>query len=138
MNLATLYADLERDEDLVLHAYQDSSGYWTIGCGRLIDKRLGGGISESEARILLDNDIQAVLSDLDRNVPWWRGLDEPRMRGLMNMCFNLGWPRLSRFKNMLSELEAGDYESAAAEALNSKWALQVGARAQRIAKLFNQ
>jgi lysozyme len=49
------------------------------------------------------------------------------------MCFNLGMPRLRQFRNMLAALEAGDFETAAREALDSRWAGQVGARAERIA-----
>ena len=52
------------------------------------------------------------------------------------MAFNLGWPRLSRFKNMIEALKAGDYGRAADEALDSKWADQVGTRAERIATVY--
>ncbi len=54
----------------------------------------------------------------------------------MNMCFNLGWPRLSSFKKMLAALQVKDYETAAREALNVRWAQQVGGRAQRIAHMI--
>jgi len=52
------------------------------------------------------------------------------------MCFNLGWPRLSRFEKMLEALKAKDFDTAATEALDSKWADQVGDRAKRIAEVF--
>ena len=54
--------DLKRHEGLKLHAYQDHLGYWTIGYGRLIDKERGGGISETEAETLLENDIDRLAS----------------------------------------------------------------------------
>ena len=131
-----IVADLKRDERFVSHAYLDSEGYWTIGYGRLIDKRLGGGITETEAETLLDHDLRDTRTDLDHALPWWRGLPQPWQRGLVNMAFNLGLPRLRGFKKMLAALEAGDGEQAAAEALDSKWARQVGERAQRIAALY--
>lgn len=136
MDTQKLTVDLARDEGFVSHAYQDGQGYWTIGFGRLIDQDLAGGISEDEAMVLLGNDIKGVEADLDRNIPWWRDLPEPAARGLLNMCFNMGWPRLSGFKKMLAALEAGDCAKAADEALDSVWAGQVGERSERIANLY--
>lgn len=129
---------IKRDEGFVSHAYQDSEGYWTIGYGRLIDERLGGGITEGEAEILLQNDIRRCLADLDRALPWWRRLTPPRQRGLINMRFNLGLTRLLTFKKMLAALKAGDGNRAAEEALDSKWARQVGDRAERVAALYRE
>ena len=125
-----LIRDLIRDEGLCLKPYRCPADKFTIGVGRNLEDR---GISEDEAGYLLKNDIAGVLDDLDRNILWWRGLPTSQRLALANMCFNLGWPRLSRFKKMLAALKAGDVEKAAAEALDSRWAEQVGARAKWIA-----
>lgn len=138
MDIETLKDDLGRDEGFVPHAYQDSEGWWTIGIGRLIDQRRGGGITIDEARVLLENDIQRTVADLDRALPWWRGLSEARQRALANMAFNLGLPKLMGFRRFLAALEAGEWEEAAAEAINSRWASQVGARATRIADAIRE
>ena len=135
--MEALVEDLIAHEGFRRYAYRDSEGYWTIGYGRLIDRALGGGITKSEAGILLANDIAGVVADLDRNVAWWRDLPAGVRRALVRMCFNLGWPRLAGFKKMLAALEAGDFEGGADEALDSIWARQqVGVRAQRIAALI--
>ena len=131
-----LLADLRRDEGCSLHAYQDSEGWWTIGFGRLIDQRQGGGITMAEAEALLANDVGRFLDQLDGALPWWRGMPEAARLGLANMAFNLGLTRLLKFRKMLAALEAGDYARAAEEALDSKWAAQVGRRSARIADLF--
>ena len=137
MNLDPLLADLRRDEGFVSHAYQDSEGRWTIGYGRLVDKALGGGITKAEAEHLLINDVYCIMSDLDQRIAWWRLMPEPSKRGLVNMAFNLGWPHLSSFVKMLAALESGEYDTAASEALDSKWAGQVGTlRSKRIALLL--
>lgn len=133
--LDQLLQDLIRDEDLREKPYRDSVGKLTIGIGRNLDDR---GISRDEAVYLCRNDIAIATGDLDRAVPWWRDLPEPAQRGLANMCFNLGWPRLSAFKKMLAALEAHDFDRAADEALDSKWARQVGERADRIETLFRE
>lgn len=125
--------DLKRDEGLRLKPYLDTVGKTTIGYGRNLDDV---GISEPEAAILLDHDIRRSLAYLDRALPWWRGLPAPSQRGLTNMAFNLG-PRLLSFKLMLAALLAGDGSRAADEALDSKWAGQVGKeRSERIAALY--
>ena len=105
----------------------------SIGIGRNLEDR---GLSDDEILILLGNDLVWVAADLDRELPWWREMPEPKQRALANMCFNLGMPRLSKFKLMLTALEKGDWAEAANQARDSKWADQVGERANRIAELF--
>ena len=135
MLIAQLKQDLKLDEGLKLKPYHCTADKLTIGIGRnLADV----GISEDEAMILLENDIKSAYGALDRNVKWWRKMHEPAQRALCNMCFNLGITRLLKFKKMLSALERGDYHTAADEALNSKWAKQVGSRADRIANLIRK
>ena len=136
MYLDKLKADLARDEDFVSHAYQDSEGYWTIGIGRLIDKRRGGGITREEAEYLLENDLKTARADLDAIAPWWTLLPDDVQRGLMNMAFQLGRTNLSEFKKTFAALKARDYNEAGNEALRSRWAEQTPARARRVAKLI--
>lgn len=136
MDHRKLIDELKRDEGVVLHAYKDSEGYLTIGVGRMIDAQLGGGITMDEAEQLLVGDILRCKQELDLNFPWWRDMSDARKRALINMCFNLGITRLKGFKKMLAALEGGQWEKAYQEALHSKWARQVGARANRIAQMF--
>ena len=128
--------ELRRDEGVVAHAYQDHLGYWTIGVGRLVDKRRGGRLRESEIDMLLSNDIDEFASALDKHLPWWRSLDGVRQRVLLNMAFNLGVNGLLGFKNTLAYVKAGNYEKAASNMLLSKWAKQVGNRAKRLSEMM--
>jgi lysozyme len=129
-----LFDQLIRDENEVLHAYQDSEGWWTIGIGRLIDSRKGGGITDAEARYLLGNDIARVTRELQGAFPWVASLSRTRFAVLQAMCFNMGLKHLSEFQKMLSALALGNYADAAREMLDSAWAKQVGPRADRLAK----
>jgi lysozyme len=133
LNITKLRDDLARDELLRLKPYKCTAGYLTIGYGRNLE---GNGITREEADAMLDHDIRSVSKDLDKNIPWWRQMPEPAQRGLINMAFNLGWPRLKLFANMLAALKSGNYFEAAQHALDSKWSFQVGDRATRIAELF--
>lgn len=129
-----LVTQLRRDEGEVLHAYEDHLGFLTIGIGRLIDKRKGGGISSEEAAYLLNNDIDTRIKALERALPWFSRLDDARKGVLVNMAFQLGVDGLLAFKNTLKEVEAGNYSKASEMMLMSKWATQTPVRAQRLAK----
>lgn len=130
MDLAKLQRQLIRDEDERLKPYLDSVGKTTIGVGRNLDDV---GISKEESRIMLNNDIARVIGQMIR-YSWFRDQTAPRKRALANMCFNLGLPKLLMFKKMIAALKVRDFDKASAEALDSKWARQVGNRAIRIAE----
>lgn len=125
---------LRRDEGAEKSAYQDSLGYWTIGVGRLIDKRKGGRLSDKEIDFLLSNDIEEVEGALEARVSFYKTLDEARRGVLLNMAFNLGVDGLLAFKNTLRLVGEGKYKEASVEMLKSKWAKQVGQRSVRLAK----
>ena len=81
---------LRGEEGEVLHEYKDHLGYSTIGIGRLIDKRKGGGITSEEAAYLLGNDVDKVIDQLNKRLPWWTKLDDARKGVLINMAFQMG------------------------------------------------
>jgi lysozyme len=122
------------DEGCVLHVYNDTLGYATIGYGRLVDKRKGGGISQQEAEYLLENDIDRKLMELRDRLPWFDKLDDARKGVLLNMAFQLGIAGLLNFKNTLAEINEGNYAKAADNMLKSKWATQTPNRAKRMAE----
>lgn len=124
-------AELERDEGRVFKPYEDSVGKITIGVGRNLTDV---GITNAEADFLLTNDIERTCDDLDRELPWWRDLDEERQRVLCNMAFNMGIVKLLTFTNTLAYVQAGDFGKAADNMMLSKWARQVGPRALRLAE----
>jgi lysozyme len=124
--------DLIQDEGLRVKMYPDSKGVWTIGVGHNMNRP----ISRNAALLILTDDMVATISDLNRCMPWWGSLDPVRQRVLLNMCFNLGIDRLASFRKMLSALQAQQYSIAAKEMLDSLWAHQVGARADRLAKMM--
>lgn len=138
MDRSKLISQLRIDEEEVLHVYQDSLGFWTLGVGRMVDPKKGGGISKEESAYLLNNDIIKVEADLDLFVPWWRNLSENRQLVLANMCFNMGISTLLTFKNTLKAMSEGQYDVAAEGMRESKWARQVGKRAVRLIKLMEE
>lgn len=129
-----LLKQLKRDEGLVASAYQDHLGYWTIGYGRLIDKRKGGGLSPEESEFLLNNDVDSRIKALEAAFPWFKGMDEARKGVLVNMSFQMGVDGLKGFKNTLESIANGRYEKAAGQMLNSLWAEQTPERAKRLSE----
>jgi lysozyme len=135
VNRDDLASQLVIDEGLTLKPYKDTVGKLTIGCGRNLDDV---GISKSEAMMLLGADIDKVMTQLDTQLPWWRSMTDARQQALANMAFNLGIERLLGFKNTLTAMQAGRYDEAANGMLASKWALQVGQRARRLADMMKK
>lgn len=116
-----------------LKPYRCTAGKLTIGVGRNLDDR---GISSEESAMLLANDIGNEERELLRALPWVARLDEVRQRVLLDMSFNLGLVGLLAFKRTLAAIEAGEYQQAATMMLDSKWAKQVGQRAERLSRMM--
>lgn len=127
-----LIKQLRRDEGEVLTVYNDSLGFATIGVGRLVDKRKGGGITVEESAYLLNNDIERKTAEVIKAMPWAARLDDARRGVLVNMAFQMGTAGLLGFKNTLAMVERGDYAGASVGMLNSLWGRQTPARAKRL------
>lgn len=121
--LERIKQQLVRHESLRLKPYRCTADKLTIGIGRNLDNC---GISQTEAYVLLENDIQNCEKQLLDEIPDINNnLDEVRKSVLLNMCFNLGISGLLGFNNTLAFIATGDWERAANSMLASKWAKQV-------------
>jgi len=130
MNSRRVAEQLLVDEGLRLKPYRCTAGRLTIGVGRNLEDR---GISESEALLLLDNDIADSWGRLAARQPWVLAAPEAVQEALVNMAFNLGVAGLLGFKETLALMKTEKYAEAARAMLASKWARQVGKRAERLA-----
>lgn len=131
MNLAE---QLELEEGRSATVYLDSLGFQTIGVGRLVDARRGGGLSDDEIDYLLANDIREKTAQVMASLPWAASLNEPRQAVVIGMAFQLGVGGLLGFKSALAAAQVGRWSDASAAMLNSAWARQTPARAARLAK----
>ena len=137
-------------EGLVLTVYKDTLGIDTIGIGRNLKDRgiskeeldymdipsmaivYEHGITEADARYLAMNDIKIVEDELCRVQPVVNELDAVRQLILMDMAFNMGVPRLCKFKRMWAAIHERKFDAAGREMLDSRWAKQVGSRAIKL------
>ena len=127
---------LRKHEGVESHAYVDSVGKITLGVGRNIDPNQGLGLSDDEIDYLLANDVVRVEAELSQVFRWYDDLNDARKDAMMDMCFNMGLPRLMLFKRALAAMSARLYEIAAVEFLDSRWAKQVGHRAITISEMI--
>ncbi len=123
---------LVEDEGEVLHVYPDGLGFLTLGVGRLVDQRRGGGITKAESRFLLANDISRVEYECDEAFgDWLTRLDDVRAAVIYSLCFQLGLDGLKNFVHFLAACKAGDWRLAQSSLMASKLAKQVPERTRR-------
>lgn len=114
-----------------LTLYEDALGDWLIGWGYPIGER---GITRAVAEAFLMRDVEIALGACLEHVTGFEALDVARQAVVANMMFNLGWPRLSRFRRFLAALAGLDFERAAAEMKDSKWYRQVKGRGAELVR----
>ena len=131
-----LLETLKRHEGVRYYVYRDHLGYETIGVGRCINRAVGLGLSPDEVEYLLINDVQRCIEELDGAFEWFKDLDEVRREAMINLCLNLGLTKLRKFVNALEAMKQRNYNKAATEFLNSKWANQVGERSREVAQMI--
>ena len=122
-----------RHEGFRQFPYRDINDFLTVGFGRNLDTV---GIMVDEAYQLLDNDLDYHLTSLNQKLNFFNELDDSRKCVLIDMSVNLGINKLFEFVNFITALDSGDYDKAAEEMLESKWAKQVPNRANELANIM--
>ena len=143
MNIDQLREQLKIDEGVKYEIYNDHLGYATFGIGHLVvegdeehGKPIGTPISEERVNSVFDSDVATYVTEAKKVVPNLDTLPEEAQEVIVNMCFNMGAPRLSKFKKFIGGVNSGDWNTAAVEMMDSRWADQVGARATRLRNLI--
>ena len=139
MDIEKLREEIKYDEGSVNEIYLDHLGLATFGIGHLVTEwdeeygwEVGTPVSEDRCNEVFDSDIQVVLSDCEHLYPDVDELPEEVQRIIANMMFNMGRPRLSKFKGMKAGVDARDWQKAANEMVDSRWYRQVTNRAERL------
>ena len=139
MNIDKLREELAEDEGCKYEIYLDNLGLPTMGIGHLITKDdpeygkdVGSVVEQSRVQSAFNLDIAVTLEDCQRLYKDFNDLPEEVQLIIANMMFNLGYPRLSKFKGMKANVDARDWPGAADEMVDSKWYTQVPNRARRL------
>jgi len=139
MNIESLRKQLEIDEGVKYEIYLDHLGYPTFGIGHLVTEsdpehgqEVGTAVSADRVAEAFESDLEGVLSDCRKLYPDIEDLPEEAQQIIANMMFNLGYPRLSKFKNMKRCVDERNWVGAGEEMMDSRWYNQVPNRAGRL------
>ena len=139
MNIDQLREELKIDEGCKYEIYLDHLGLPTFGIGHLVldsdvehGQAPGTPVSEDRVNECFARDVRVVLQDCKKLYTNFELLPEEVQLIIANMMFNMGYPRLSKFKGMKAAVDAGDWHRAAVEMVDSRWYQQVTNRAERL------
>jgi|TARA_B110000902_G_C14177511_1_gene539247 lysozyme len=145
MNIEDCKADIKRHEGEVLKIYEDSLGYKTLGIGHLCQPQdpeytweVGTPVTQEVVDLYFTDDFNKHYQEAAHiygSIPSFNRLPTTIQHVLVNMCFNLGGTRLSKFKNMLKACKEGDWKQMAVEMEDSRWFNQVGGRSRELQML---
>ena len=135
--------DLVRHEGYVTEIYLCSENYPTFGIGHMVTETdmeytwpVGTPVTDERILQVFHDDCKIAVEDAEKLVDNLYDHPDDVIRVLVNMVFNLGRPRLSKFKNMLAAVEAKDYVKSAEEMIDSKWYRQVGRRSEELVEIM--
>ena len=140
MNIDILRKEIEADEGCKYETYHCREGHLTGGIGHLITEwdeeiyagPVGTSISEEQVQEWFEKDVQTAIKDCQDIFNDFDSLPEDIQHVLINMSFQLGKPRLSKFKRMIAAVHDEDYREMALQMEDSRWFKQTTNRAQRL------
>ena len=139
MDIDKLREQLKIDEGVEHEIYKDSLGLKTCGIGHLcvdgepeFDMDFGEEISDERVNELFEKDVKIMIEECEKLYPYFGELPEEAQQIIANMMFNMGRPRLAKFKMMKQAVDNRDWKEAAKQMKSSKWYVQVKNRADRL------
>lgn len=140
MNLVTLQDEIANDEGVVYETYHCSLGHLTGGIGHLItewdeefyEQPIGTKVPNEQVNDWFEKDIKVTINDCKIIFDNFDNLPEEAQLVIANMCFQLGRPRLSKFKNFIAAVKDEDWQRAGDEMQDSRWYKQTTNRADRL------
>lgn len=139
MDIDQLRETLKVDEGVKNEIYLDHLGLPTCGIGHLITEddpehglEVGTYIDDERVNELFDQDVQVTLGECRLLYNDFDDLPEEAQQIIANMMFNMGRPRLSKFKKMKEAVDNRDWVEAGNQMMDSRWYKQVTTRADRL------
>lgn len=139
MDINKLREQLKIDEGVKYEVYDDHLGYKTFGIGHLVKTTdeeyglpCGAPVSEKRVNSVFDKDVETYIDESKKVFGNLEDMPQEAQQVIVNMCFNMGAPRLSQFKKFIKAIHDEDWKTASVEMLDSRWASQVGVRANRL------
>jgi len=137
--LNELRQELAEDEGCKYEIYLDHLGLPTFGIGHLVTKEdreygkeVGTVIEQERVHQVFNLDMAVTINDCMTLYSDFANLPDECQKIVANMMFNMGRPRLSKFKGMKAGVDARDWNEAADQMVDSRWYTQVPNRARRL------
>ena len=134
-----LCEELKTDEGCKYEIYLDHLGLPTFGIGHLVTERdpeyqkeVGTVVDEIRVNEVFEQDIQVTVDECKILFVDWSNLPEEVKLITANMMFNMGRPRLSKFKKMIQAIKDENWYEAGNQMQDSRWYKQVTNRADRL------
>ena len=139
MDINKLREQLKIDEGVKYEVYDDHLGYKTFGIGHLVkatDEEYGASVgtpvSEERVNSVFNKDVETYIDESKKVFGNLEDMSQEAQQVIVNMAFNMGAPRLSKFLKFIKAINDEDWATASVEMLDSRWASQVGIRANRL------
>jgi lysozyme len=140
MNLITLQDEIANDEGVKYETYRCSLGHLTGGIGHLITEwdedmysgPVGTKIPHEQVDKWFNMDITRTIEDCKIIFTTFDSLPQDAQLVIANMCFQLGRPRLSKFKKFIAAVNDENWMLAGEEMQDSRWYKQTTNRADRL------
>ena len=140
-----VFEQLKIDEGVVYEVYHDHLGLPTFGVGHLVletdpeyGKPVGTPVDEDRVKECFEKDLDTAISECEVLYEDFGDWPDEVQQILVNMMFNMGRTRLSKFKKMHAAIIKEDWKTAAVEGRDSRWHKQVTNRAERLMTRLEQ
>jgi lysozyme len=142
MDIERLKKQIKLNEGIRKTAYQDTLGNWTIGVGHLIklpdeEYLIDAKLNDLEVDQIFITDLNQAIDDARKFIDA-DSIPDEAFEVVVDMAFNLGLPKLLKFKNFQQALKEKDFVKASEEMLDSLWAKQVPNRANELALMMEE
>ena len=140
MDIERLKKQVIANEGVRKTAYKDTLNNWTIGVGHLIrlpdeEYLLDKELTDLEVDQIFVTDLNQAIDDARKFIDA-NSIPDEAFEVVVDMAFNLGLPKLSKFKNFQQALKDKDFVKASEEMLDSRWAKQLPNRSKRLAEIM--
>lgn len=132
-----LIESIKRHEGFKDKVYLDSEDKPTCGWGHYL--YVGSKVPLAACEAFFSQDIADAVSSFRMIQPYLRKqLNPTRARVITEMLFNMNLAKVLKFQKMWMAIELRDFETAAKEMLDSKWARQTKGRAVELAEIMRK
>ena len=128
----SLLDNIKESEGFRNRVYKCTAGFDTIGYGFAIKDLT---MDEDIATMILERKVAELKLRVHNKFPFITDLPESVQDVVIEMCYQMGVSGFSKFKQTIQFLRLQEFENAALEMLDSRWAKQTPNRAKKLSDI---